>query len=103
MANLRCKVGDLAIITKCRVGEHVGLMVEVASARPTPDHDWRVRILGGPVRGCCVYSGEIRDFTHAAVYDWNLTPIRGKSCLDDGAISEELQFSVPVYAEVGHA
>ncbi|MBU9161487.1 hypothetical protein [Burkholderia multivorans] len=82
MADLRCKIGDLAIVTQCDARSRIGMLVEVASARPTPDHDWRVRILGGPVSGRGVYGLRSGEFTHAAVQDWNLTPIRGEAELD---------------------
>ncbi|EMD9439659.1 hypothetical protein VXE32_003679 [Burkholderia cepacia] len=82
MADLRCKIGDLAIVTQCDARSRIGMLVEVASAQPTPDHDWRVRILGGPVSGRSVCGRRSGDFTHAAVYDWNLTPIRGEAELD---------------------
>ena len=82
MAELRCKIGDLAIVTKCDARSRICMLVEVASARPTPDHDWRVRILGGPVAGRSVYGRRSGDFTHAAVHDWNLTPIRDEAELD---------------------
>ncbi|KGV82091.1 hypothetical protein X887_2165 [Burkholderia pseudomallei MSHR4375] len=82
MAELRCKIGDLAIVTQCDARARIGMLVEVASARPTPDHDWHVRILGGPVTGRSVYDRRFGEFTHAAVHDWNLTPIRGEAELD---------------------
>lgn len=82
MAELRCKIGDLAIVTKCDARSRIGMLVEVASAQPTPDHDWRVRILSGPVSGRSVYGHRCGKFTDAAVHDWNLTPIRGEAELD---------------------
>lgn len=101
MANLRCKIGDLAIVTQCDACARIGMLVEVASARPTPDHDWRVRILGGPVRGRSVCGGKFGDFTHAAVYDWNLTPIRGEAGFDAERATEVRQFLASVL-EVRH-
>lgn len=96
MANLRCKIGDLAIVTKCEARARIGMLVEVVSARPTPDHDWRVRMLGGPVTGRSVYGQRFGDFTHAAVYDWNLTPIRDEAGFDDEVAVDVRQFLASV-------
>ncbi|WP_186188070.1 hypothetical protein [Burkholderia gladioli] len=94
MADLRCKIGDLAIVTKCDARSRIGMLVEVASARPTPDYDWRVRILGGPVTGRGVHCQRFGEFTHAAVHDWNLTPIRGEAELDSAIDVGQLLASI---------
>ncbi|MBR8164426.1 hypothetical protein KDW98_24985 [Burkholderia vietnamiensis] len=101
MADLRCKIGDLAIVTKCDARSRIGMLVQVASARPTPAHDWRVRVLGGPVTGRSVYDGRSGEFAHAAVHDWNLTPIRGEVDLDVRCIGDVRQFLASIL-EVGH-
>lgn len=102
MADLRCKIGDLAIVTKCDARSRIGMLVQVASARPTPDHDWRVRVLGGPATGCSVFDGRFGEFVHAAVHDWNLTPIRGEADLDVRCMVDVRQFLTSIL-EVGHA
>ncbi|AJX79311.1 hypothetical protein [Burkholderia pseudomallei] len=101
MADLRCKIGDLAIVTKCDARTRIGMLVEIASARPTSDHDWRVRVLGGPVTGRSVFDGRSGEFTHAAVHDWNLTPIRGEADLDVRCTADVRQFLASVL-EVEH-
>lgn len=79
MRKLRCRVGDLAIVTKCPVPERIGLFVRVVSASPTAEHAWCVEFIGAPVTGVTVHGGEVRECRQAVAHDWNLTPIRGES------------------------
>lgn len=79
MRNLRCRVGDLAIVTKCPVAERIGLFVRVVAARPTEQHDWSVEFIGAPVAGVVVGSAAVHECRVAAAFDWNLTPIRGEA------------------------
>lgn len=79
MRNLRCRVGDLAIVTRCPVPERIGLLVRVVSASPTASHAWCVEFIGPPVTGVTVQGGDVSKCRRAAAHDWNLTPIRGES------------------------
>lgn len=74
---LRCRPGDLAIVTKCGVLARLGLLVRVVGRSPTAPHDWLTEVQGPGVVGRDVLTGEIRMCKEALMYDWNLTPING--------------------------
>ncbi len=40
MRELKCKIGDLAIVTRCRVPERIGLIVRVIERCTDRGHDW---------------------------------------------------------------
>ncbi len=72
---LRCKPGDRAIISRCGNDSYIGLVVRIVAPHETPDFDWLVKFLGEPVSGHELYTRKPGIFTHAPVYDWNLTPL----------------------------
>lgn len=74
---LRCRPGDLAIVTKCGVPERIGLLVRVVERCVEGGHDWLTELQGPGVRARDMASGELRICTEALMYDWNLTPITG--------------------------
>ena len=45
-AGLRCKPGDLAIVTKCSVKERIGLLVRVVERHGGARFDWLTELLG---------------------------------------------------------
>ncbi|WP_186136147.1 hypothetical protein [Burkholderia gladioli] len=75
MTSLRCKVGDLAIVTKCSKQERIGLLVKVVERCSAHDRDWRVEFIGSRVWGCDLKSGQHRMCKFAIAGDSNLTPI----------------------------
>ncbi|AYQ37634.1 hypothetical protein BLA9940_05941 [Burkholderia aenigmatica] len=75
MAKLRCRPGDLAIISRCGNKRYIGLLVRVDRRCTALDFDWIVEFLGGAVPGHEIGTGAPGDFTHAPVWDWNLTPL----------------------------
>lgn len=78
MSKLRCKVGDLAIITRARNTQLLGRLVLVEH-RPDPaDFDWVVRLLGAPIFGTTYYNKRFGVFQEILTNDRNLTPIRGE-------------------------
>lgn len=88
---LRCKQGDLAIVTKCSVAERIGLIVRVLGRSGNGRHDWLTEIQGEGVIGRGIESGQIRKLTRALMYDWNLTPINGAEPLCQKARSDALR------------
>ncbi|WP_257835074.1 hypothetical protein [Burkholderia glumae] len=76
MPNFRCKVGDLAIVTRAKKVEYIGLMVLVVERADNGKHDWIAELVGTPVYGLDVWSGINRFCTEMACFDWNLRPIR---------------------------
>ncbi|MDJ1160808.1 hypothetical protein QHI69_02685 [Burkholderia gladioli pv. gladioli] len=76
MTSLRCKVGDLAIVTKCGVPERIGLLVKVIECCSADDRDWRVEFIGHRVSGRDLKSGRTRMCKFAIARDSSLTPIR---------------------------
>ncbi|WP_257803269.1 hypothetical protein [Burkholderia glumae] len=75
-AYLRCKVGDLAIVTRARKVEYIGFMVLVVAPADNGKHDWIAELVGPPVYGLDVRSSINKFCTEMACFDWNLTPIR---------------------------
>ncbi len=78
---LRCRPGDLAIVTKCGVPERIGLLVRVIERCATGKRDWLTRIEGKGVVATGVSSGVAAVRRFALMDDSNLTPIRGQETL----------------------
>lgn len=74
---LRCRPGDLAIVTKCGVPERIGLLVRVVERCAEGCHDWLTELQGPGIRARDLVTGELRICREALMYDWNLTPITG--------------------------
>ena len=74
---LRCKPGDVAIVSRCLNRSRIGMLVRVIGPHGTKDFDWDVELLGGPVKGRGVRSGQVGSHRRAALFDWNLTPLAG--------------------------
>lgn len=73
----RFEPGDKAIVSRCKNRSRVGLVVAVIGPHEGGDFDWDVEILGMPVKGRAIHSGRVGKYRRAAVFDWNLTPLRG--------------------------
>lgn len=76
-AGLRCKPGDLAIVTKCSVKERIGLLVRVVERHGGARFDWLTELLGPGVVARDLNTGRVCRCTSALMHDWNLTPISG--------------------------
>lgn len=74
---LRCRPGDLAIVTRCKVRERIGLLVRVIERRAGQDYDWLTELLGESVMAWDIHTGAYRQCRHSLVQDSSLTPIRG--------------------------
>lgn len=74
---LRCRPGDLAIVTKCGVVERIGLLVRIVEPCVDGRHDWLTELQGPGVSARDVRTGQLRVCQEALMYDWNLTPITG--------------------------
>ncbi|KGV78216.1 hypothetical protein X890_5669 [Burkholderia pseudomallei MSHR4299] len=74
---LRCRPGDLAIVTKCGVPERIGLLVRVVGRCTDEGYDWLTEVQGRGFRGRDIYTGDICLCKEALMHDWNLTPITG--------------------------
>lgn len=72
---LRCRPGDLAIISRCNNPSRLGLLVQIIGPHKTGEFDWDVNLLGGAVKGRAIRSGRVGTFRRAAVFDWNLSPL----------------------------
>lgn len=75
MAKLRCKPGDIAIISRCGNKRYIGLLVRVECRCSSLEFDWIVEFLSGAVPGHEIGTNAPGYFTHAPVWDWNLTPL----------------------------
>ncbi|HDR9802414.1 TPA: hypothetical protein QDC55_003288 [Burkholderia cenocepacia] len=73
MANFQCKPGDIAIISRCGNKRYIGLLVRVERHCSALEFDWIVEFLGGAVPGHEIGTNAPGYFTHAPVWDWNLT------------------------------
>lgn len=80
-ARLRCRPGDLAIVTKCGVKERIGLLVRVVERCESDAHDWVTELQGLGILARGVTSGRVSLRRRALMRDWNLTPIRGMETL----------------------
>jgi hypothetical protein len=94
MSNLRCKVGDLAIVTKCGVPERIGLLVRVVERCTYGDCDWLAEVQGRGTWGRDRGTGKLMFCRNVLCRDWNLTPIRGEEPFEQDVTEE---------SEVGHA
>ncbi|MGX5879438.1 hypothetical protein MJS38_04560, partial [Burkholderia gladioli] len=74
---LRCRPGDLAIVTKCRVSERIGLIVRVVERCFEDGYDWVTDIQGPGTKGRDVHTGAICICSEMLARDESLTPIRG--------------------------
>ncbi len=74
---LRCKPGDLAIVTKCGVSDRIGLLVRVIERCWDGQHDWLVVLQGPGVWARGAVTGSVTLRRRALLNDWNLTPISG--------------------------
>lgn len=77
-ACLRCRPGDLAIVTKCGVPERIGLIVRVVEPCNEGGYDWLTEVQGLGFQGRDVRTGRLSLCKEALVHDWNLTPITGE-------------------------
>ncbi|RRA04460.1 hypothetical protein DF054_23795 [Burkholderia cepacia] len=84
---LRCRPGDLAIVTRCGVPARIGLLVRVVERCRDSEHDWIAEIQGPGVFARGVDSGHPMLRKRALLWDWNLTPIRGEPLADDESVS----------------
>lgn len=76
---LRCRPGDLAIVTKCGVPERIGLLVRVIERCADGTRDWLTKIEGAGVAAPGVSTGRVAMRRMALMDDVNLTPIRGQA------------------------
>ncbi len=76
---LRCRPGDLAIVTKCSVPERIGLIVRVVERRGDFGYDWLTEVQGSGVRGRDVTTGEVARCGYLLLHDNSLTPIKGEA------------------------
>ncbi|MDR8920523.1 hypothetical protein FEP54_00625 [Burkholderia multivorans] len=79
ITRLRCRPGDLAIVTKCGVPERIGMIVRVVAPAGDGKHDWLTKLQGDGIHAKDVHTGRFRMCVEALVLDCNLTPIRGLS------------------------
>ncbi|WP_186132535.1 hypothetical protein [Burkholderia gladioli] len=76
MTSLRCKVGDLAIVTRAKKSEYIGLMVLVVERADNGKHDWIAELVGTPIFELDVRSGTYKFCTEILAFDRSLIPIR---------------------------
>lgn len=76
-SGLRCRPGDLAIVTKCGVPGRIGLLVRVVERCAEGTHDWLTELQGPGVVAQDIVTGQTMMCREALMYDWNLTPITG--------------------------
>lgn len=100
---LRCKPGDLAIVTKCGVVERIGLLVRVLERCLDGSHDWLTELQGPGIVARGMMTGRVSRRHRALMYDWNLTPINGMDlqrrtvrCLGDEHLSQAIEASPSV-------
>lgn len=72
---LRCRPGDLAIVTSCRVPERLGLLVRVVERSADGAYDWLVELLGRGIVAPGVATGLVMTRSRAVLRDGSLTPI----------------------------
>jgi hypothetical protein len=78
---LRCRPGDLAIVTKCGVPERIGLIVRVIERRTERGYDWLTEVQGGGVLGRDVTTGKVGHCGHLLMRDQSLTPLNSAARL----------------------
>lgn len=84
---LRCRPGDLAIVTRCRVPERIGLIVRVVERCFEDGYDWVTDIQGPGTKGRDVHTGAICICSEMLARDESLTPIRGEPLADSESVS----------------
>lgn len=87
---LRCKPGDVAIVSRCKNRSRIGVLVRVIGPHESDDFDWVVELLGGPIKGRGIRSDKVVAHRRAAAFDWNLTPLAGQASSD----REDHQYAV---------
>ena len=92
MRELRCKVGDLAIVTKCDVPERIGLIIKVIGPGVDGKHDWLTELRGRGVWARDLHTRKMRFCGEMLCHDWNLTPIRGTPIDTDFDATEPNQY-----------
>lgn len=78
VGGLRCRPGDLAIVTKCAVPERIWLLVRVVERCMDGKRDWLTEIQGPGVVARGVITGRVALRRMALMDDSNLTPIKGQ-------------------------
>lgn len=78
-AGRRCRPGDLAIVTKCKIPERLGIMVRVVEPCIDGRYDWLVELLGPGIMAPGVMTGILMKRTRALLRDCSLTPIKGEA------------------------
>ncbi|NVE22364.1 hypothetical protein [Burkholderia glumae] len=91
MREMKCKPGDLAIVTKCGQPDRIGLIETVLGAAGDGKHDWLTELQGNGIHALDVHTRTFHMCTESLMYDWNLTPIRGNSIDDDIDTKEPTQ------------
>lgn len=76
---LRCRPGDLTIVTRCSVPERLGPIVKIVGLAGNGEHDWLTELQGDGIPAFDINTQTIRRCTEALTYDWKLTPIRRES------------------------
>ena len=87
---MRCKVGDLAIITHSDLTENLGKLVDVVAASKVEDEDWIVKPLRGPIPGFCKRTRKIIYGEMTYIKDSYLRPIRPDPIDEDTKIDERI-------------
>lgn len=72
---LRCRPGDLAIVTRSGVAALLGLLVEVVAPAATGEHDWLTEIQGEGVVAPGAFTGAVTRRTRALMLDAHLAPL----------------------------
>lgn len=83
MRELKCKVGDLAIVTRLPVAERIGLLVRIVESSPEVEYDWLVEFQGSGVFGRDIRSKLVMPCRFGLFHDWNLTPVCGGELVDE--------------------
>ncbi|MGX5875328.1 hypothetical protein MJ547_16180, partial [Burkholderia gladioli] len=84
---LRCRPGDLAIVTRCRVPERIGMIVRVIERCTDRGYDWLTEVQGPGMYGRDITTGKLGNCRFGLWHDWNLTPIRGEPLADSESAS----------------
>lgn len=90
MRELKCKIGDLAIVTRLPVAERIRLLVRIVESSPELEYDWLVEFQGSGVLGRDIRSKRVMPCRFGLFHDWNLTPIRGDELIDEVEKREEI-------------
>ncbi|MDR8077628.1 hypothetical protein KPA96_18380 [Burkholderia cenocepacia] len=90
MREMKCKVGDLAIVTRLPVAERIGLLVRIVESSPELEYDWLVEFQGSGVLGRDIRSKQVMPCRFGLFHDWNLTQIRGDELIDEEEKREEI-------------